>query len=68
LAVKKNSEKRNPAAVALGKLGGSKGGNARKRTTPKERLSEIGFIGSVYGRIARGVRVPKEEIELARRL
>lgn len=59
---------KNAAAVALGKLGGSKGGNARKRTTSQERLSEIGFIGSVYGRLGRGIKVPKEEIELAKKL
>ena len=32
------AEEKNPAAVALGKLGGSKGGKARaKNMTPEER-------------------------------
>jgi hypothetical protein len=32
------AEEKNPAAVALGKLGGSKGGKARaKKMTPEER-------------------------------
>jgi len=53
---------KNEAAVALGKLGGAKGGRRRKETTSPERLSEIGFIGSVYGRLARGIKVPKEQI------
>lgn len=34
-------KKKNPAAVALGKLGGSKGGKARARNLSPERRSEI---------------------------
>ena len=33
---------KNPAAVALGKLGGKKGGPARAAKLTKRRLSEIG--------------------------
>lgn len=33
---------KNPAAVALGRLGGLKGGPARAKKLSKERLSEIG--------------------------
>jgi hypothetical protein len=32
---------KNPAAVALGRLGGLKGGHARAKKLSKERLSEI---------------------------
>lgn len=35
-------EGKNPAAVALGRLGGLKGGKARAKKLSKERLSEIG--------------------------
>jgi len=34
-------DRKNPAAVALGKLGGSKGGKARWRGVPKKKRSEI---------------------------
>lgn len=63
-----SEKKKNPAAVALGKRGGAKGGKKRSETTSKERLSEIGFIGSVYGRLARGINVPKDQIKKALRL
>jgi hypothetical protein len=33
--------KKNPAAVALGKLGGAKGGKARAKSLSKKRRSEI---------------------------
>jgi hypothetical protein len=33
--------KKNPAAVALGKLGGKKGGDARAKNLTPERLKEI---------------------------
>ena len=35
------AKKKNPAAVALGKLGGKKGGKARAETLTAERLREI---------------------------
>jgi hypothetical protein len=63
-----SEKKKNPAAVALGKRGGAKGGKRRTITTSEKRLSEIGFIGSVYGRLARGIEVKKADIEKAKRL
>ena len=59
---------KNKAAVALGRLGGAKGGKQRSKTTSEQRLSEIGFIGSVYGRLARGIDVPEEQIKKAEKL
>jgi hypothetical protein len=38
---KKTNQKKNPAAVALGRLGASKGGKARAKTLSAERRSEI---------------------------
>jgi hypothetical protein len=35
------SDGKNPAAIALGKLGASKGGNARAKRLTSERRSEI---------------------------
>jgi hypothetical protein len=37
----KPDEGKNPAAVALGKLGGPKGGKARWKGVPKKKRSEI---------------------------
>jgi hypothetical protein len=37
---------KNPAAVALGRLGGQKGGPARARALSKKRLSAIGKKGA----------------------
>ncbi|HLW70218.1 MAG TPA: hypothetical protein VKS22_06310 [Candidatus Binataceae bacterium] len=37
----REQDSRNPAAVALGKLGGAKGGKARAEKLTKERKSEI---------------------------
>ena len=37
---------KNPAAVALGRLGGLKGGKARADSLSKKRLSEIGKKGA----------------------
>lgn len=38
--------RKNPAAVALGRKGGLKGGKARARNLSAERLSEIGRLGA----------------------
>jgi hypothetical protein len=65
---KKKPQRKNPAAVALGKRGGAKGGKKRIETTSQRRLSEIGFIGSVYGRMSRGIKVSDEDFEKALRL
>lgn len=37
---------KNPAAVALGKLGGAKGGKARAKNLSAKRLSDIGKAGA----------------------
>lgn len=37
---------KNPAAVALGKLGGAKGGKARAAALTKEQMSEIAKKGA----------------------
>lgn len=39
--LKKDGTPKNPAAVALGKLGGAKGGKARAANLSKSRRSEI---------------------------
>lgn len=38
---KKAKQEKNPAAVALGRLGGLKGGKARNKALSKKRKSEI---------------------------
>jgi len=38
---KRSNKEKNPAAVALGKLGGAKGGKARARALSPERRIEI---------------------------
>jgi hypothetical protein len=38
---KKPAKQKNPAAVAMGKLGGSKGGKARAKKLTAQRRSEI---------------------------
>ena len=40
-SVKKASEKKNPAAVALGRLGGLKGGKARAESLSSAKRSKI---------------------------
>jgi general stress protein YciG len=45
--------KKNPHAVALGKLGGPKGGRARARNLTPERLSDIARMGGKAGGPAR---------------
>ena len=56
-------KRKNPAAVALGRLGGLKGGKARARSLSAERKSEIARIATV----ARLKRLsPKRRSEIAR--
>ena len=38
---RKEAKRKNPAAVALGRMGGKKGGNARAKALSPERRSEI---------------------------
>jgi general stress protein YciG len=44
---------KNRHAVALGKLGGAKGGRARAENLSKAELSEIGRMGGLAGGAAR---------------
>jgi len=46
-AVETLDEGKNPAAVALGRLGGKKGGKARAEKLTKEQLSEIARKGTL---------------------
>jgi len=57
------AKKKNPAAVALGRLGGLK---RAKNRTPEER-SEIARIASEAARKARKNMTPEERRKLARR-
>jgi hypothetical protein len=41
-----DAEDKNPAAVALGRLGGLKGGKARAKKLSKKKLSAIGKKGA----------------------
>jgi hypothetical protein len=45
--------KKNPAAVAMGKLGGRKGGLARMRSMTKAERSALGKLGGLAGSRAR---------------
>ncbi|MHB8782236.1 MAG: hypothetical protein ACYDAX_02240 [Desulfobacteria bacterium] len=49
--------KKNPAAVALGRLGGLKGGKARKEALSKKRRKEIAQEAAK----ARWAKVPKKK-------
>ena len=40
------AKRKNPAAVALGRKGGRKGGKARAANLTPEQLSEIGRLGA----------------------
>jgi len=40
------AKRKNPAAVALGRKGGKKGGKARAANLTAEQLSEIGRMGA----------------------
>lgn len=46
MARKKAEPKKNPAAVALGRLGGLVGGDARAKALTKKRRSEIAAEGA----------------------
>jgi len=49
--------RKNPHAVALGKLGGPKGGRARAQNLSKEELSAIGRMGGEVGGKARAEKL-----------
>ncbi|MGA7239709.1 MAG: KGG domain-containing protein [Bryobacteraceae bacterium] len=60
--------RKNPHAVALGRLGGSKGGKARAENLSPEELSEIGRKGGTAGGKARAeVLSPKQRSAIARK-
>jgi hypothetical protein len=59
--------KKNPHAVALGKLGGAKGGKARARNLSQEQLSAIGRKAGKVGGKARAAKLqPARRQEIAR--
>ncbi len=53
---------KNPHAVALGKLGGAKGGKARAAKLTAEELSAIGRMGGKKGGKARAAKLSRQEI------
>jgi len=60
--------RKNPHAVALGKLGGPKGGRARAENLSKEELSSIGRMGGLVGGAARAVALSgKRRSEIAKK-
>jgi general stress protein YciG len=48
------AKRKNPAAVALGRKGGKKGGKARAANLTPEQLSEIGRMGAAKRWAKRG--------------
>ena len=62
------ASKKNPAAVALGKLGGKVGGKVRmKNMTPQERTEFASRGGKVGGKARAEKLSSKERTEIARR-
>jgi general stress protein YciG len=60
--------KKNPHAVALGKLGGAKGGKARAENLTPAQLSKIGKKGGRIGGKARAAALtPEQRSEIARK-
>jgi len=60
--------KKNPHAVALGKLGGAKGGKARAENLSAAELSKIGQMGGKAGGKARAAALtPAKRKEIARK-
>ena len=60
--------KKNPAAVALGKLGGKKGGPARMRAMTPEERQAFARAGGLAGAKARAVLLtPAKRKEIARK-
>jgi hypothetical protein len=60
--------KKNPHAVALGRLGGLKGGHARAAALTAGQLSAIGRKGGKLGGKARAAALtPAKRIEIARK-
>jgi hypothetical protein len=62
------AQRKNPHAVALGKLGGSKGGKARAANLSAAQLSKIGRKGGKIGGKARAAALtPEQRSESARK-
>lgn len=62
------TKKKNPAAVALGKLGGKVGGKARMKTMSPEQRAEFASKGGVVGGRARAEKLSsKRRSEIARK-
>jgi general stress protein YciG len=60
--------KKNPHAVALGKLGGPKGGRARAKNLTPEQLSAIARKGGIAGGPARAKALSaKQRSEISRK-
>jgi hypothetical protein len=59
---------KNPHAVALGRLGGKKGGKARAENLTAEELSVIGRTAGLIGGKARAAALtPKRRSEIAKK-
>lgn len=64
----KNKPKKNPHAVALGRLGGVKGGHARAASLTTEEMQEIGRRGGLIGGLARAASLtPAKRKAIARK-
>jgi hypothetical protein len=58
----RSKKKKNPAAVALSRLGASKGGKARAKALSEEQRKEIAQKAGIAGAAARwGKKKPKGE-------
>jgi hypothetical protein len=64
--MKKNSKQKNPAAVALGSLGGIASGKVRKLRISPEKLSQIGRM-AVTARWEQHRAAKQAEAEVAKR-
>ena len=64
MAKKVAAKKKNPAAVALGKLGGKKGGRARMKQMTEDERREFASKG---GKASRGKLTPEQRSEIARK-
>jgi hypothetical protein len=58
------AKRKNPAAVALGQLGGKKGGKSRMRSMTPEERQEFARMG---GLASRGKLTPEQRSEIARK-
>jgi hypothetical protein len=62
------TSKKNPAAVALGRLGGKVGGKIRMQTMSKKERAEFAAMGGAVGGRARARKLSsKRRIEIARK-